>query len=84
MWQNWSFFKSVVKLNQLTLNIPSRTRDKILPCKKPPYRVNTVAPEAQAPPDNAVPDDDDYYAFTTADNLISHEVFQSPFGGGGG
>jgi hypothetical protein len=38
------------------------------PPKTPPYRVNTVAPEAQAPPNNAVPDDDDYYAFTTADN----------------
>ena len=76
------------------------------PPKKPPYRVNTVAP-----PDNAVPDDDDYYAFTAADNpqslstlpilienklidvvvdcgascnLISHEVFQSLFFGGGG
>ena len=60
---------------------------------------------------NHIPDDDDYYAFTAADNsespstvqvliedkpidimvdsgascnLISNEVFQSPFGGGGG
>jgi hypothetical protein len=38
------------------------------PPKKPPYRVNAVAPEDQAPPDNAVPDDDGYYAFTAADN----------------